>query len=102
MANKTADCLSLDTDLDVMKPRLYDVVIHNDDYTTMETVAEIFEVVFHMASDDSLIRTLEVHLVGFAVVGPFSFDIAETKQGVATEIARSRDEPLLVSVEPRG
>ncbi len=80
-------------------PSLYQVVLHNDDYTPMEFVVTILEMFFNM---DKMLATrimYEVHTTGKAVCGLYSRDVAETKADQVTEYARMHEHPLLCSVE---
>lgn len=84
------------------RPQMYQVVIMNDDNTTFETVIDIGIKVFGMSEDDAHCLTLEVHLSGCARIGPFTYDVADTKSIEATDMARVKEEPLMVDVEPIG
>ena len=83
----------------VEEPRLFKVLLHNDDYTTMEFVVWILESVFNMAEEQAIQVMLNVHLRGVGVAGIYTFEIAETKVERSTALAREQEYPLLVTME---
>ncbi|MDX1901025.1 MAG: ATP-dependent Clp protease adapter ClpS [Gammaproteobacteria bacterium] len=80
-------------------PYLYQVVMHNDDYTPMDFVVNVLELFFHMDRAVATQLMYEVHTRGKAVCGIFSKDIAETKVDQIVDFARMNEHPLLCSVE---
>lgn len=85
-------------ELDV--PQMYNVWIHNDDFTTMEFVVEVLVSVFRRPVESATELMLRVHREGRAVAGTYSYDVARTKAMRATEMARQQDFPLELTVEP--
>ena len=85
---------------DLKEPRRYKVIIHNDDFTTMEFVVMILVQVFLMDEARAESLMLQVHHAGKAVVGIYSYDIAQTKAKRATDMAREQGFPLRLTVEP--
>ncbi|MEY3012172.1 MAG: hypothetical protein RIT45_907 [Pseudomonadota bacterium] len=83
----------------VKRPRLYDVVLHNDDYTTQELVVEILRVFFHHNDTDARQIMLTVHHKGKGVAGTYARDIAESKAAQVTDFARANGAPLKLTVE---
>ncbi len=81
------------------RPSLYQVVIHNDDYTPMEFVIEVLERFFAMDSEKATRVMLHVHYKGKGVCGVFTRDIAETKVHLVNEYARAHKHPLLCAME---
>jgi ATP-dependent Clp protease adaptor protein ClpS len=81
-------------------PRLYKVVFHNDDYTTMEFVIEVLRVFFHKSETEATFIMLTVHKKGSGVAGVYTRDVAETKVSEVTRYAREHSMPLLVTAEP--
>ena len=83
----------------VEQPPLYKVLLHNDDYTTMEFVVHVLQSVFSMAEEQAIQVMLNVHLRGIGVAGIYTFEIAEMKVEKATAMAREQEFPLLVTME---
>jgi ATP-dependent Clp protease adaptor protein ClpS len=84
----------------VAQPPKYAVLLHNDDYTTMEFVIEILTKDFAKPSDEAVGIMLKVHQEGKAVAGIFSFEVAESKMAKVTEKARVEGFPLKLTLEP--
>lgn len=82
------------------KPRLYKVLLHNDDYTTMEFVIEVLVRFFQKDQAEATHLMLYVHTKGKAIAGIYTFDVADTKVTQVTEYARKNGHPLLVTMEP--
>jgi ATP-dependent Clp protease adaptor protein ClpS len=80
-------------------PRLYRVLLHNDDYTTMEFVVEILETVFAKSPSEAYRIMMHVHQNGLGVCGAYPYEIAETKVALVHERARARGFPLRASME---
>jgi ATP-dependent Clp protease adaptor protein ClpS len=81
------------------QPDLYRVILHNDDYTTMEFVVRILETVFSKATPDAYRIMLQVHHDGQGICGSYPFEIAETKVETVHDMAREEGFPLRASVE---
>ena len=84
------------------RPRMYRVVLHNDDFTTMEFVVEILMEFFRKSRTEATQIMLHVHTKGKGVCGVFTREIAETKVMQVTERARENGHPLLCTMEPDG
>ncbi len=80
-------------------PRRYQVLLHNDDYTTMEFVVLVLEEIFHHPHQRAVEIMLDVHHRGLGVAGVYPRDIAETKARKTMELARRQEYPLRCSVE---
>jgi len=83
----------------VQDPPLYRVLLHNDDYTTMEFVIEILMVVFNRSMEDATRIMLNVHRNGVGICGVYPFEIAETKVETVEVLAISSEFPLKCSME---
>lgn len=81
------------------EPHKYAVILHNDDFTTMEFVVEVLIKVFYKSMQEAEALMLAVHHAGQASVGVYSYDIACTKAARATELARAEGFPLRITVE---
>ena len=79
----------------------YQVVMHNDDYTTMEFVVAMLMKHFHKPPAEALHVMLLVHHKGAGIAGVYTHDVAETKVAEVTDEARQEGMPLLLTVEPR-
>ena len=81
-------------------PRRFQVVFHNDDYTTMEFVITVLRQFFHKTDTEAMYVMLTVHKKGRGIAGVYSRDVAETKAGQVMDFAREHGMPLLVTAEP--
>lgn len=82
------------------KPRMYKVLLHNDNYTTMEFVILVLVNVFRKSQIAAIQIMYDVHRKGIGVAGVYQRDIAETKVQTAIHMAREAGHPLLCSMEP--
>lgn len=82
------------------EPRRYQVIIHNDDFTTMEFVVMVLKEVFFMSEENAEALMLQVHHANQAVVGIYTYDLAMSKAQKATKMARVNNFPLRITVEP--
>lgn len=80
-------------------PKMYKVILYNDDYTTMEFVVHILETVFHKTPSEASQIMLHVHKKGMGICGTYNFEIAETKVGTVHAIAKQYEFPLRCSME---
>jgi ATP-dependent Clp protease adaptor protein ClpS len=81
------------------RPPLYKVLLLNDDYTPMEFVVHVLERFFGINHQQAVEIMLTVHRKGLAVVGVFSFEIAETKVTQVMDYARRNQHPLQCTME---
>ena len=81
------------------RPKLYRVILHNDDYTTMEFVIEVLETIFLKSPAEAFRIMMSVHTRGHGVCGAYSYEVAETKVGQVHDRAREQGYPLRASME---
>lgn len=81
------------------KPKLFKVILHNDDFTTMEFVVFVLEYVFARTEAEAFTIMLKVHNEGIGIAGIYPYEIANMKCQKAINLARSREYPLLCTVE---
>jgi ATP-dependent Clp protease adaptor protein ClpS len=81
------------------RPRMYKVILLNDDYTPMEFVVQILEHFFGMSRERATQVMLHVHTRGKGVCGVYTHDIAETKVAQVNAYSRDHQHPLLCTME---
>jgi len=81
-------------------PRMWRVLLHNDDYTTQEFVVWVLEAVFQKPAEEAVAIMMAVHRGGVGVAGVFTRDVAETKARAAQQYAEQQEFPLRVTTEP--
>lgn len=81
------------------RPPLYKVLLHNDDFTTMEFVVFILQTVFNLGESDAVRIMLNVHQQGIGVAGVYTYEIAEMKVDKVTNLAQANEFPLLCTLE---
>ena len=77
------------------KPNLFQVLLLNDDYTTMEFVVEVLRRFFGKSNDAAHALMLKIHIEGEAVCGVYSHDVAQTKVSQVIDFSRKNDQPLM-------
>ena len=82
------------------RPRLYKVILLNDDYTPREFVVGVLKAIFHMSEEQAHAVMITAHRRGACVVAVFARDIAESKAKEATELGKSQGYPLFFTTEP--
>jgi ATP-dependent Clp protease adaptor protein ClpS len=90
-ANKDQDVLQ--------EPPRYKVLLHNDDYTTMDFVVMILQIVFHKNTEEATRIMLNVHHQGIGIAGVYTREIAETKVAIVHQMAKQHQFPLRCSLE---
>ena len=83
----------------LQKPPLYKVLLHNDDFTTMDFVVFILVQVFHKSEDEAIQIMLAVHHQDVGVAGVYTHEVAETKVKQVHNLAKAHEYPLLCSLE---
>jgi ATP-dependent Clp protease adaptor protein ClpS len=92
--------LALASDAEVRRARRFQVVLHNDDYTTMEFVVEVLRKFFQCTETQAEQVMLSVHHKGRGIAGVYIRDVAESKAEQVVDYARQHDHPLLCTAEP--
>jgi len=80
-------------------PRLYKVLLHNDDYTTMDFVIMVLQTIFNKDITTATEIMMSVHKSGVGVAGLYTRDVAETKVLLVREQAKKNEHPLRCSME---
>ena len=87
------------TRINIREPKHYRVIMHNDDFTSMDFVVEILMDIFHKEEAEAQRLMLMVHESGRAAVGAYPYDIAVTKVQAATARAKEEGYPFRMTVE---
>ena len=97
---KSGEGTALKDKVNLERPRHYRVLLHNDNFTTMEFVILILEEVFHRKPGEAIKIMLNVHENGIGVAGVYVRAIAETKIDTVHKLATESQFPLRCSMEP--
>ena len=98
MSSKQPDILE-EIEEKTTEPPMYNVLIHNDDYTTKAFVVEVLISVFNKSIDEASRLMWHVHRNGIGVCGVYPYEMAETKVSLATMAARENGFPLKTTME---
>ncbi|MFO0680832.1 MAG: ATP-dependent Clp protease adaptor ClpS [Sandaracinus sp.] len=82
------------------RPRMWRVLVHNDDYTTREFVVDVLRSVFRHSESEAVRVMLHVHYNGVGVAGVYTREVAETKIAIVESLAKEREYPLRLTMEP--
>lgn len=96
--DKDTDVLT-DSKTKLEKPKLFKVLLHNDDFTTMDFVVFVLQYVFMRDMAEAVVIMLKVHNEGVGLAGVYPYEIATTKAEKAMNLAKVREYPLLCTVE---
>jgi len=95
-----------DSDLAVIEkismapPRHWNVLLYNDDKTTMEFVVLVLMQIFHKSFEEAQDCMMSIHETGKGIAGTYSHEVAQTKKEDTVSVARSNGYPLKVEIEP--
>lgn len=89
----------LEFDLQLEEPQMFKVLLHNDDYTSMEFVIDVLMSIFHKSYTQAEQIMLSIHETGKAICGVYSFEIAQTKAHQVKQKAKQNEFPLLATIE---
>ena len=81
--------------LKLKTPKKFEVILLNDDYTTMEFVVEVLRRFFHKESNVAEAIMLKIHIDGEAVCGTYSYDVAQSKVTQVIDYSRQNEQPLM-------
>jgi ATP-dependent Clp protease adaptor protein ClpS len=82
------------------KPRLWKVLLHNDDFTTQDFVEAVLMAIFNKTPAEAHELMLRVHTRGFCVAGVYTHEVAETKVAAVERMAQAAEFPFLSTMEP--
>ena len=82
------------------RPKLWKVILLNDDYTPREFVVQVLKAVFRMTEDEAYKVMMTAHRRGACVIAVYTRDVAETKAKEATELGKANGFPLFFTTEP--
>ena len=85
--------------LELEEPKMYKVLLHNDDYTSMDFVVEVLMGIFHKTHAQAEQIMLQIHEKDKAICGVYSFEIAQTKAQQVKQKAKQNEFPLLATIE---
>jgi ATP-dependent Clp protease adaptor protein ClpS len=88
-----------ESEIKVEKPPLFKVLLHNDDFTTMEFVIYVLQTVFLKNESDAFTIMMNVHRAGVGVAGIYTYEIANMKAEKCMNLAQAHEYPLLCTVE---
>lgn len=89
----------VDAGQEIREPKMYRVLLHNDDYTTMDFVIEVLVSVFHKPAAEATRIMLDVHKKGIGVCGVYTYDIAQSRVAQVHRLARKSEFPLKCSID---
>ncbi len=84
---------------DTDEPKLFKVLLHNDDYTPMEFVVELLEDVFNKSPAEAHQVMMQVHTRGSGIAGIYPYEVAETRAALVQDRSREAGHPLRASFE---
>lgn len=89
----------LELDIDLEEPKMFKVLLHNDDYTSMDFVIDILVEIFHKTLEEATQIMLQIHQENIGLCGVYTFEIAQTKAQQVKTKAKQNEFPLLATIE---
>ena len=89
----------LDLEIELQEPQMFKVLLHNDDYTSMDFVVEVLMDIFHKTHQQAEQIMLLIHEKGKAVCGVYTYEIAQMKVEQVRQLAKRNEFPLLATME---
>ncbi|HIV49537.1 ATP-dependent Clp protease adaptor ClpS [uncultured Helicobacter sp.] len=87
------------TDIALEEPTLYQVILFNDDWTTMDFVIDVLMRIFEKNNDEAVEVMLKIHKEGSGICGVYPYDIAELKARITLDLAKQNGYPLRVETK---
>ena len=100
MSQKTVEKPRTETKTKIERPKLYKVILLNDDFTPREFVVQVLKAVFRLNESQAYRVMMTAHQKGACVIAVYTRDVAETKAKEGTELGRSKGYPLFFTTEP--
>jgi ATP-dependent Clp protease adaptor protein ClpS len=97
--NQTGGAVKERAEIKTQEPKLYNVILLNDDYTTMEFVMQILETLFLKSPAEAYRVMMNVHRNGRGLAGVYPWEVAETKADKVASLASEAGFPLRATVE---
>ena len=91
--------LEADYALELEEPKMFKVLLHNDNYTSMEFVVEVLMGIFRKTQLEAEQLMLQIHEKDRAICGVYTFEIAQTKAQQVKQLAKQNEFPLLATIE---
>lgn len=91
--------LDLENEILTQEPKLYKVLIHNDDYTPMDFVIFVLKKFFNKSEELAFKIMLDVHNKGLGIAGIYTFEVAETKSMQVNQFCKNNQHPLKTTFE---
>jgi len=89
----------LELELDLEEPKMFKVLLHNDDYTSMDFVIDVLVEIFHKTLEEATDIMLQIHQNKIGLCGVYTFEIAQTKAEQVKSRAKQNEFPLLATIE---
>jgi ATP-dependent Clp protease adaptor protein ClpS len=97
--NRTDGAVKERVEIRNQEPKLYNVILLNDDYTTMEFVIHILETLFQKSPAEAYRIMMQVHRQGRGLAGVYTWEVAETKADRVASLANEAGFPLRATIE---
>lgn len=95
----TKRAYEIESELSLAEPKMYKVVMLNDDYTSMDFVIDILMSIFHKSYQEAEAIMLDIHKKNRGVCGVYTYEVAETKVAQVSRLAREQGFPLKAVIE---
>lgn len=89
----------IETSIELEEPKMFKVLLHNDDYTSMDFVVDVLVGIFHKSVEEAERIMIQIHEKGLGVCGVYTYEIAQTKVHQVRQKAKQNQFPLLATME---